>query len=144
MQPAVHRINVVAVLWLLGGFLVTGCDRANPVGPAVPVDQQFVARPGEPVSIAGTAMRVQFVEVISDSRCPLNAICIQAGDASIAILAVDDQGSSRYELHTGDPSRQSAAHRDLRVELLELQPYPNTTRHTDPSEYRATLRASRK
>ena len=88
-------------------------------------------------------MRVQFVEVINDSRCPLNAICITAGDASIAVLVVDDQGSSRYELHT-ELTRKSATHRDLRVELMELQPYPDTSRRIDPSESRVTLRASRK
>ena len=88
-------------------------------------------------------MRVQFVEVVNDSRCPLNAICITAGDASIAVLVVDAQGSSRYELHT-EPSRKSATHRDLRVELMELQPYPDTSRRIDPSESRVTLRASRK
>ena len=144
MAATVLRTNLVSLLWLVCGFLVTACDRANPVGPTVPLDQQFIARPGQPATIAGTAVRVQFVEVTSDSRCAINAICFTAGDASIAILVEDDQGSGRYELHTGDPSRKSAAHRDLRIELMELEPYPNTNRRTDPSEYRATLRASRK
>src|SRR5258708_35915488 len=116
----------VVSLWLLCGFLMTACDRANPVTPTAPLDQQFVLGPGQLTSMAGRAMRVQFVEVISDSRCPLNALCIVAGDASIAMLVVDEQGSSRYELHTGDPSRKSTTHRDLRIELLELEPFPNT------------------
>lgn len=143
MHAAVHRINGVSALLVLCGFLATACDQASPGGPTVALDQQFVLAPGKLASIAGTGARVQFVEVVNDSRCPLNAICIAAGDASIAIAVVDDQGSSRYELHT-DPSRKSATHRDLRIELLELQPYPDTNRPSDPAAYRVTLRASRK
>jgi hypothetical protein len=128
---------------VLCGFLAAACDQASPSGPTVALDQQFVLAPGKLASIAGTGVRVQFVEVVNDSRRPLNATCIAAGDASIAIAAVEDQGSSRYELHT-DASRKSVTHRDLRIELMELQPYPDTNRRTDPADYRATLRASRK
>jgi hypothetical protein len=142
-MAAVHRIDGASALLVICGCLATGCAQARPTGPSAALDQQFILRPGQLAAIEGTAMRVQFVEVINDSRCPLNAICIAAGDASIAVLVVDDQGSSRYELHT-EPSRKSAAHRDLRIELMELQPYPDTSRRIDPSESRATLRASRK
>jgi hypothetical protein len=83
------------------------------------------------------------VEVTSDSRCPLNAICIQAGDAVIAVSMVDDHGSNRYELRNNDPSRRSVLHRDLRVEFVDLRPYPDTNRPTAPGDYRATLRVSR-
>lgn len=143
MAIARHHIHGTSVLLVLCGFLATGCDQASPSAPTVPLDQQFVLKSGELASIAGTGVRVQFVEVVNDSRCPLNATCIAAGDASIAIAVVDDQGSSRYELHT-DPSRKSATHRDLRIELTELQPYPDTNHPTDPAGYRVTLRASRK
>jgi hypothetical protein len=143
MALAVRRLNGVSVLLVLCGLLATACDQTSPSAPTVPLDQQFFLKSGELASIAGTAVRVQFVGVINDSRCPLNAICISAGDAWIAIAAVDDQGSSRYELHT-DPSRKSATHRDLLIELLDLQPYPDTNRPTDPTAYRVTLRASRK
>jgi hypothetical protein len=143
MTGALRQINGISVLLVLCGFLATGCDQAGLSAPTVALDQQFVLRSGELASIAGTAVRVQFVGVINDSRCPLNAICIVAGDASIAIAVVDDQGSNRYELHT-DPNRKSATHRELRIELMDLQPYPDTNRPTDPAGYRVTLRASRK
>ena len=175
MHAAVHRINGVSALLVLCGCLATACDQASPGGPTVALDQLFVLAPGKLASIAGTGARVQFVEVVNDSRCPLNAICIAEAAsaqsllsdkkvlssvaaqkivdactaiavksrADIAIAVVDDQGSSRYELHT-DPSRKSATHRDLRIELMELQPYPDTNRPSDPAAYRVTLRVSRK
>ena len=133
-----------AAVWLaLCGVLVAACERANPIGPAQPLNQQFVLAPGQLAAIDGTAARVQFVEVANESRCPLNAICIQAGDATIAVSVVDDQGSNRYELRVNDPTRKSVMHRDLRVEFVDLRPYPDTNRPTAPGDYRATLRVIR-
>ena len=90
-----------------------------------------------------TYARLQFVEVTNESRCPLNAICIQAGDATIAVSVADDRGSSRYDLRINDPTRRSVLHRDLRVEFVDLRPYSDTNRPTAPGDYRAMLRVSR-
>jgi hypothetical protein len=46
-------------------------------------------------------------------------------------------------LKDNDPNRKRVTIRDVRLELLELQPYPWSSRRTDPTEYRATLRGSR-
>jgi hypothetical protein len=123
--------------------LAAACDEKNPAGPAVPLDQRFVVRPGEVAAIEGTALQVRFEAVSSDSRCPIDAICIQAGDAVVAIRLFDAGRSSSHALHTTDPSRRSVTYRDVRIELLELQPYPVSSRPTDPAAYRATLRATR-
>jgi hypothetical protein len=124
-------------------FLATACDEKNPIGPTVPVDRQFVLAPGEVASIEGTVVRMQFEEVTSDSRCPINALCVWAGEAVVIIRVVDEIGSSRYELHTTDASRKFAWHRNIRIEVVDLQPYPFSGRPIDPAEYRATFKASR-
>jgi hypothetical protein len=46
---------------------------------------------------------------------------------------------AEYELHTGDSARAVATHRQARIELLELQPYPFSSRTIEPGDYRATL-----
>jgi hypothetical protein len=133
----------LAVTLCLCLLLATACDEKNPIGPTVPVDQRFVIGPGEVASIEGTAVRIRFEEVTSDSRCPIDAICIQAGDAVVVIRVFAESSSASQELHTSDPSRRSVTYRDVRIELLELQPYPVSSRPTDPAAYRATFRASR-
>ena len=138
-----RRTRSAAVWLVLCSVLVIACERANPIGPAQPLNQQFVLAPGQFGTIEGTSARVQFVEVTSDSRCPLNAICIQAGDAVIAVSMLDEHGSNRYELRNDDPTRRSVLHRDLRVEFVDLRPDPDTNRPTAPADYRATLRVSR-
>ena len=120
----------------------TACDE-NPVGPSVPLNQRFTLGAGEIAAIESTSLLVQFVRVSGDSRCPADAFCIQGGDAIVHIRATADGESADYELHTGDSSRARATHRGVRIELVELQPYPFSSRTIQPSEYRATLTASR-
>jgi hypothetical protein len=124
----------LAVLCLLAA---TACD--NPVGPSVSLNQEFTLPRGETATIQDAGTRIQFVAVNGDSRCPADVVCIQGGDAIVHIRVVDSGGSSDYELHTGDSRRAFATHRDLRIELKNLQPYPFSSRTIDPSDYRATL-----
>ena len=143
MCVPVHRIAAISAVLLVLGFLGTACHGTNPVGPTVPLNQQFVIAPGQIAAIEGTAIRVQLVEVVNDSRCPIDATCLTNGDAVVAIQVFDDRSSSRYDLHTDDANRKRVTIRDVRLELLELQPYPRSSRRIDPTEYRATLRGSR-
>jgi len=131
---------ILAVACLL---VATACDEKSPVGPTIPLDQAFTLAPGEAASIAGTPVTVQFVRVSGDSRCPADAVCIQGGDALVHIRAMNGAAVD-YELHTGDQSRAAVIHQGLRLELVQLQPYPFSSRTIQPEEYRATLRASRR
>jgi hypothetical protein len=90
-------------------------------------------------SVAG--IRVRFVGVFGDSRCPADAFCIQGGDAVVRIDVLGVSGaSSTYDLHTGD--MQPIRHGELTIALENLSPYPFSSRQIAPGEYRATLRVS--
>lgn len=130
----------LAILCLLAA---TGCDEKSPTGPTVPLNEQFTLTRGQAAVIQGTGARIQFVAVEGDSRCPADAVCIWGGDAVVRARVFDGSASSDYELHTGDSQRAFALHRDLRIELKQLQPYPFSSRTIAPSEYRATLTVQR-
>jgi hypothetical protein len=118
------------------------CHADSPVGPTVPPDRQFTLAPGQSASIEGTSLRVEFLRVSGDSRCPADAFCIQGGDA-IVHVRVSDSARAEYELHTGDRSRAVARHAGFSIELVQLQPYPFSSRTIDPGAYRATLAVTR-
>ena len=122
---------------------VTACDEKGPVGPTVTLNERFTLAPGETATIDGVDLFVQFVDVAGDSRCPADAICIQGGDAVVRIRVLDGGAVSAYELHTGDSSRATVTHTQVRIALVELQPYPFSSRTIASSEYRATLRVTR-
>jgi hypothetical protein len=134
------RLAVVAILV----FGAACSSNPSPTGPSVPLDQRFTLAPSETALISSAGFSVQFVSVAGDSRCPADALCIQGGDA-VVTLRVRDSGNATatYDLHTGDSARAAAKHRDFRVELVELQPYPFSSRPTTPADYRVTLRVTR-
>jgi hypothetical protein len=134
------RVRIAfAVLCLLA---TTGCDESQ-TGPTVALNERFTLAPGSVTAIRDEDVRVRFDEVTGDSRCPADALCIQGGDALVHIRVSDGASTNAYVLHTGDSSRASIVHGSLRVALVELQPYPFSSRTIVPGDYRATFSASR-
>ena len=133
--------------WAVGCVLVAtlGCGgNRSPAAPSGPVDQRLTLAPAETVNVPGAGISVQFVSVSGDSRCPADANCIQGGDAIVIIRVRElNDTAALYDLHTGDSRRAAATHRNLRVELVELQPYPFSSRPVTPDQYRVTLRVTR-
>ena len=122
-------------------LFVAACNTESVSGPTVPPNQQFTLAPGQSISIRGTTLRLEFLRVSGDSRCPADAICVQAGDA-IVHVRITDRTATEYQLHTSDPARAVVMHRNFRIELLQLQPYPLGGRTIEPGDYRATLTVS--
>ncbi len=124
-------------------LVATACDEKSPTGPAVAIDRQFALAEGQTAAIDGTPLRVQFLRVSGDSRCPADALCIQGGDALVHIRAEARGDAADYELHTGNSTHAAAVHAGFRIELTRLEPYPFSSRTIAPGDYRATLTVSR-
>ena len=138
-SPRAVRLTFVLVCLLY----VTGCDEKSPVGPTVSLNERFTLSPGEAVAIADADLALQFLSVTGDSRCPADAVCILGGDAIVEIRAFDGSDAALLSLHTGDAARSSGVYRGARISLVELQPYPFSSRTIDEGEYRATLTVTR-
>jgi hypothetical protein len=133
-----------ALIFVIGCLLLTtACDDQSPIGPTVPLNEQFTLAPGETASLEGTTLQIEFIRVSADSRCPADAFCIQGGDAIVHVRVTNRRLSDEYELHTGDQARASAIHANFRITLSQLQPYPFSSRTIEPDDYRATLTVTR-
>jgi hypothetical protein len=119
---------------------VTACSK-SPAAPS-PVSREVVLAPGQTAGVTEAGITLRFDGVSGDSRCPIDAICIQGGDALVEIAVLPTRGNSQaYALHTGD--MRPVAYEDLTIALVELSPYPFSARSIQPSDYRATLRVTR-
>ena len=131
--------HFLVALALLGALACGG----NPAGPTVTLNEQFTLAPRETASIRETSLRLEFVRVSGDSRCPADALCVWAGDA-IVHLRVTGGGSAEHELHTQAIGGHTAVvHEGFRIELVELKPYPFSSKTIEPGDYRAMLRVTR-
>ncbi len=137
-SPA-NGYGVRYILFLICIVVATACG--GPTAPTVPLDQPFTLAVGESAAVDNQLV-VEFTGVSGDSRCPADAVCIQGGDAVVNLRVVSG-GTEVYELHTGDAARGTVTHRSFRISLVDLQPYPFSSRTIAQNEYRATLRVSR-
>jgi hypothetical protein len=121
---------------------LSGCDEKNIAGPSGPVNQQLTLAIGQAAVISDAGITIRCLGVPNDSRCPGNAICITAGDATISIeVQPSDAGRSQYDLHTAD--LKPVKHGDVTIAFLQLDPYPFLPRLIQPGDYRVTLRVTR-
>jgi hypothetical protein len=119
---------------------ILSCDGAT--APSVPIDRDFTLAPGDRATVATTGVRIRFLRVEGDSRCPADAVCIQGGDALVKIEVQSSSGTEPFDLHTG--SMAPVTSRNLTLALVSLTPYPFSSRTIKPEEYRATLRVTQK
>ena len=116
---------------------VTAAGCFNPTGPDAVVGTPFTLKVGATASLPeATALR--FDTVRNDSRCPIDAICITAGDATIAVTLMRKSGNEARELHTM-PAQSQFSYSKYTVRLTELQPYPRASLPSRPEDYLGTF-----
>ena len=128
---------------LLVGFCLlamTSCG-GSPTGPSTSLNTEFTLAPAEMMSIDGTSLTVRFNGVSGDSRCPADAFCVHGGSADVRITALADGSTRDYDLRTGD--MQPVQHEGFTIALVQLAPYPFSSRTIQPEDYRATLKVTR-
>src|SRR5690349_24410234 len=72
----------------------------GPTGPDAVAGMPFELKAGATATLPdGT--RLKFERVQSDSRCPMDALCVWAGDATVAVTLAPTTGATALqELHT--------------------------------------------
>jgi len=119
-----------------------GCA-AHPSQPSRPLGQSFDLKAGTSAVVAD-GLKLTFDRVRADSRCPLDAICIQAGEAVVVLtLSQSDAAQAERELRT-TPALSEASYLSYVIKLVALAPYPRSTQQIRPEEYVATLTVDRR
>jgi hypothetical protein len=122
--------------------IVAGLSACTPATPT-PIDQRVTLAVGQSANIQDASLQLTFQAVTGDSRCPADAVCIQGGDAVVHIEVRASFGGSvvAYDLHTGN--MKPVQHASVTIALVELTPYPFSSRPIQPNEYRATFLITR-
>jgi hypothetical protein len=122
--------------------LVFGCA-AHPSQPSRPIGQPFDLKAGTSAVVAD-GLKLTFDRVRADSRCPLDALCIQAGEAIVVLtLSQSTAAQAEREVRT-TPALSEASYLSYVIKLVALAPYPRSTQQIRPEEYVATLTVDRR
>ncbi|MDO8473111.1 MAG: hypothetical protein Q7T05_04760, partial [Dehalococcoidia bacterium] len=105
--------------------------------------QQFELIPGQIASITGESLKVRFVEIVADSRCPTGVQCIWAGEVS-CLVEIDYSGTtSRIVLTQGGSGPATTGFNKYEI-AFGVQPYPEAGKQIDKAAYRLQLTISKK
>lgn len=123
------------VLLVLAAGAALGCARNQP--QQVAAGTEFELPLGGAAQVAG-GPTVSFAEVAEDSRCPIDAVCIQAGKATVRLGIQRGDSASELLLSTRDGAIADTigAHE---VRLVALLPPPRAATPTPTDSYRVTL-----
>jgi len=117
--------------------LTLACAGGTALEPA-PVGEPFVLRYGESVLVPEAQLRIHFREVVDDTRCPIDVLCIAAGNAKIR-LEVRPRGFSHlleFGYPLGPPVQE--VERAL-IRLVALRPPAPAPGPVRPQSYEVEL-----
>jgi hypothetical protein len=128
-------MRILATMLLVS---IVACSGSPTEPDRVRTGRPFDLRAGDS-ALTTDDLRIRFDAVRSDSRCPIDAFCVRAGEAVIAItLSLRGEAAIGRDLETV-PARSQVTHSRFTVTLSELQPYPRSDRQIQPADYIATF-----
>jgi hypothetical protein len=119
-------------LILLAPLVLAGCVTAGAEQPTQ--DGLTYARINQTVRVGGP--RVTPLKVIEDSRCPMNARCVWAGQVRLSVRITTDKGTMVREIVSNKP----LAVADGALTLAYVLPDRRTDAVLDPRQYRFGFR----
>jgi hypothetical protein len=133
-QTAFMRITAALLVAMLLAACTAPGSPSTGSGRNVAVATDFDLPVGETVDIESTQLSLRFAHVVADSRCPMNARCIWAGNAKVAV----EMGGQTIELDTSERFAQRQSVGEYDVVLVHLEPTPMAGEKAE--NYVATLR----
>jgi hypothetical protein len=100
--------------------------------------ETMTLRPGEQKSEARSGMKIKFVSVIEDSRCPVNVKCVTAGNAKVQVRVWTSRGRSELHVFNSTIGPKGDQFDGYAVYLDRLTP-ERDTRNRGPLRYTATF-----
>jgi hypothetical protein len=127
-----NRFGRVSVLPLI----LTCCAAGTHTSRSIELGAEATLAPNESVAVAGTALQVQFVSIVADSRCPRDATCVWAGEVMGKFAIRDQANTAMHEVRAGDALNVSTR----RLVFVSVEPERLTQTKIPAGSYRVTIR----
>lgn len=82
--------------------------------------------------------RLLFADVLFDNRCPIDAVCVVAGEAIVEFQAIENSDTITFALHRGVETTgitDTVIFGEYHVELIEVFPFPLAGVEVEKEEY---------
>jgi len=130
-------ISIVFLCTVLS--VVSGCG-TNEYEDERKIGEEFTLHIGESANVKGEDLRIRFLEISEDSRCPRDVTCIWEGRAIVNIEVSRGDTSQKVDLVvpglTDTPVKQQFEEYEF---VFRILPYPESEVQISPGDYRLTL-----
>lgn len=105
------------------------------------LDKQIKLVINQNLIIESEGLKVKFLKVTEDSRCPSDVTCIWAGQVGVLLnVSQNDKDLGNINLILGtDKGLAEKKVNEYLIRLVEVAPYPVSTKKIEPSEYTITI-----
>jgi hypothetical protein len=126
---------IMAFIWLSAAL----------AGPAkVSIDKELSLGIGQAASIEGEKLVIKFKSVLEDSRCPVNAVCVWAGNGKVEFDILDIDGQNKTVILNTEDEPKAIILKGHKLTLVSLNPPRIDGVSISPGDYSVTLRVDRK
>ena len=143
MRHLTTALLITAALAACSSSTSTGTDAKAQTSQTVTqreIGEAFDMKIGETITVGD--LRLTFRSVEGDSRCPIDAICVWAGDAEIALKIEQGSQAAVAALHTTLEPKKTEWN-GYTISLVSVSPSRNSTTTVNPADYRARLLVTR-
>jgi len=144
MYTVSRRRMIPTFIVLLAFMLIAGCGSQTGEITAG-VGEEFSIAVGQTASIAGEELKIRFIEVVADSRCPTGATCIWQGEITALVEITCRESPHRKAMTqpglTAEPSRDEF--KDYEI-TFSVEPYPVVGGEIKNADYRLQLTVDKK
>lgn len=107
---------------------------------------QFQLKANQTYFLESDGIKIQFLNVTADSRCPSDVTCIWEGEAKVLVNVIEnnqDLGNFTLTSRGGQPDLAVQAFDGHTIQVVNVEPYPISTKKLTLSDYSVTFAISR-
>jgi len=120
-----------------------GLNAASADPAKVSLDKEFSLGIGQTASIEGEKLVIKFKAVLEDSRCPINVVCVWAGNGKVELEALDIDGQNKTVSLNTEDEPGAATLKGHKLKLISLRPPRIDGVPISPGDYSVRLRVEK-
>jgi len=104
--------------------------------------ESFTLNYGKQKTASKSKLKVMFVSVVEDSRCPVGVNCIWAGNAKVKVKIIGKRSTKEFEFNTNSGPKGDVFE-GWSIVIDSLTPEPHTDKPISQASYKAKFTITR-
>jgi len=125
-------------------LLSIGLSAASGEANKVFQNSVFTLNAGQRVTIEGERLVIKFNTVYEDSRCPVNAACVWAGNGQVEFEVIDSDGQNKTVILNTEDEPKTVVLKNHLLKLIALNPPRTDGLAILPKDYKVTVLVEKK